>query len=205
MNRKKQGFTLIELLVVIAIIAMLAAILVPAVSSALLNAAMTTTSSNGRSIYMAAFGKSLDNLGGGGAWPESSEFSTSTDYFVNLVTSKVMNVTYDFFSAKGVRAAKSSKESDFAAVNNAWNLVTDLTDGTSDGTPFLFTKNLESFPASGNTVFQSNIDTKSVPFGDQGVVVVHKGGAAYKLKDTDMTGSNFDPSGDIGDYTLTKP
>ncbi len=114
-KRKAFGFTLIELLVVIAIIAMLAAILVPAVNRALLSAAMVQTVSNGANIYKSAFAGQMDDvvLGGGySAWPSNA--ASSTAYFINLVTSETMSVSFDFFAARGVPAAKSTDESDFA-------------------------------------------------------------------------------------------
>jgi len=202
-KRKAFGFTLIELLVVIAIIAMLAAILVPAVSKALTTAAMVQTVSNGKNIYTSVFADQMDNavLGASSsAWPQTADFGTSTAYFINLVTSGVMNVSYDFFAAKSITPAKSTNSADFAAANNAWRLVTGMTDGTPEGTPFLITKNYK-----GTLSALTDLLPTDVPFGDAGLVVVQKGGASFSLKKKNLTIGNMNASGFSTGLTIADP
>ena len=66
-----------------------------------------------------------------------------------------MNVSFDFFAAKGITPAKTTNANDFAAANNAWRVVLGMTDGTPEGTTFLATKNyvgdLATFTAPINT------------------------------------------------------
>ena len=213
-NRNRFGFTLIELLVVIAIIAMLAAILVPAVNRALDSAAMVQTVSNGSNIYKSAFAGQMDDyvISGTASWPAVSEddgptFSTSTDYFIYLVTNETMSVSFDFFSARGLKSYKTSDYSQFKGDGNAWKLVLGL-EKCSEGFPFLLTRNADisgsSMPKDDDKITLK----KENPFQDKGMVAVLKGGSAFSLKgQQQLKGGNLNPAGDQDgvDFKVVEP
>jgi prepilin-type N-terminal cleavage/methylation domain-containing protein len=206
MIQRKEGFTLIELLVVIAIIGLLASILVPAVSSALTSAAMIQTVSNGKAIYESAFAGQMDEVSSGSSayssWPtdDTSDggFANSTDYFIDLVTNGIMEVSFDFFAARDIPGAKSSKPEDFKEKNNAWKLVANV-DGCKDGTPFLFTRNYncDQIPTDSGEISENDLtDNNGKPFGTVGIVVVQKGGAAKKLVKKQRRKEEFNAAGE---------
>jgi hypothetical protein len=162
------------------------------------------TVSNGANIYKSAFAGQMDDvvLGGGySAWPSNGQYTASSDYFVNLVTSGVMSVSYDFFSARGLDSVKSADSAVFLAKKttaNAWNLVLDL-DKAKEGTTFLYTKNGPAAVPTTAAAFQlQNIQ----PFQLAGMVAVLKGGSAFSLKGNQLTGGNMNPGQDA---TLTLP
>ena len=179
----------------IAPLAMLAAILLPAFVRALNTDAMVSTVANGQNIYLSAFANQINNPVGGDngnlPFPKVGQYNSSTEYFIDLVTSGVINVSYDFFAARGIPGAKSTNPLAFKAENNAWCVVLGLEDAPED-TPFMFTRNYapDALQAGDDPL----VLTHDPPFGKDGLVVVLKNGAALYLKKNQLRNSLFNPS-----------
>lgn len=169
-------------------------LLILAVNRAFTSAGMVATASNGANIYKSAFAGQMNDAvleGKPATWPKKGEYRTSTEYFIHLVESKAMAVSYAFFAAPGIPAAKSSDARDFKAENNAWRLVLGL-DEAPEGTPFLFTRNYDpgSLPSGDGPLVLNDVP----PFGKNGVVVVLKGGSAFSVKGSQLRNMFFNPA-----------
>ncbi len=190
-SRRFAGFTLIELLVVIAIISILAALLFPAVQGALLRARLTQMLNNGVQIQRGIFQKITDVSVVTGQlsfdYPAYAEWGNSTDYWKNLMTNRVLAVDPSFFAGGGVPSEKDIDN--FAADNNAWCMVADITEASVDTLPMIFTRNLDI--AALQSVSEANLTDGENPFGTRGMVFVTKGGAGYVLDNTTINDQSF--------------
>lgn len=204
-TKRNKAFTLIELLVVIAIIALLAAILAPAVTKALLKGQVTQTMSNGRNLFMLLFAKDLDNplqlqTAGTAAWPESNPsppatpFADSTAYFATLVTNPTFNLSYNFFSAPGVKAATTEDEFTDGTLRNIWTVTLDVGSGFKASSPVLFTQNI-TLGNNNNIDSFDKMEPNARPYGERAAVVVGYGGSAISLDQDTALGTNFNPVG----------
>jgi len=184
------GFTLIELLVVVAIISILAALLFPAVQGALLRARLTQMLNNGVQIQRAIFQKITDLAVVTGQlsfeYPNSTEWTTSTDYWKCLITNKTLLVDCSFFAGGGVPAQKDIAT--FGAENNAWCIVGDLKESSLDTLPMIFTRNL---PISALGPVSGDMLTDDNPFGTRGFILVTKGGAGSVLDSETLNAQTF--------------
>jgi prepilin-type N-terminal cleavage/methylation domain-containing protein len=195
-NKTSSAFTLIELLVVIAIIAILAALAVPALTSALAKAQMTGTMNNERQLYLAQFQMANDGAATGdadSAYPgdyPAGTFAGLEDYVNKLVGKGYL---------KGADVAKL-----FSAPS--CNLTCTVSAGPPESVAFTSgagTGALKVHPVKdadpSNTIFCTSrnyiydtapIVPTSVPYGQKGFIVMHKGGdgAVFKAGQADTGG-----------------
>lgn len=200
---KVRGFTLIELLVVIAIIAILAALLFPGVQGAINRARLTNLANNGRQMYVAMFAKMMAPEVVSGAvqfrYPDSTNYPTSTQYWEYMVTNRLINVDFSFFSGPGLQAARGTDPNSFAAENNAWSAVANLAEQDQDTVPLFVTRNL-TITALGQAVSPTTIDGS---LSVKGIVSVTKGGSANIIEPDALSTNTFSAGTNVN--TIIKP
>ncbi|MBT3191438.1 MAG: type II secretion system protein [Verrucomicrobia bacterium] len=210
-QRKSEGFTLIELLVVIAIIGILAALLFPAIQGALVKAKAVKIGSNGRQVHLAVFGENLsrDTINMPLIWAQISpdaddygqEFAdacvSSSEYIKWLVETETMEgVDLTYFSAPGL--VPEEDEDQFDENNNAWCMVTGITDDMPAETPFMFTKNFNLGGGDLSSLDETEPLLRSTsalpqPFGNKVGVVITKGGGVKVLQEKFLKDENDSP------------
>jgi prepilin-type N-terminal cleavage/methylation domain-containing protein len=184
-NKFSSAFTLIELLVVIAIIAILAAFAVPALTSALTKGKMTGTMNNARQLYIAQFQMSNDGAATGDSslgWPgdliaNGTIISASLQsYISHLVNTGYLRAgdVLKLISAPGAQptgayVAGPPEDLTLGGLAPAGLKVHPLLDADPVSTIFCTTSNF---------VYNTAIVTGAVPYGENGFIVVHKGGDA---------------------------
>lgn len=196
-NRKarRSGFTLVELLVVIAIIAILASLLTPVVQEALTKGKMTQTLSNGVQIYKVLYSRHMEGVP---VFPASSgthSFPNSTKFWEYCILERIIDADFSFFAASGLKAYAGLDQFKFREENNAWCIAADITEGTRNVTPLLFTRNLRIQTLDDPVDHPRAVEENGIPFGTRGVVVVNKGGSG-SIQRIPLDPETFNPAND---------
>jgi len=180
-----SAFTLIELLVVIAIIAILAALAVPALTSALAKAQMTGTMNNARQLYLAQFQMANDGAATGdsslayvGDLPPADQASlvayanalVRPGYLRGGDVGKLMSAPG---SALVTTVTAGTPETVNFTGGTAALKVHGLVDGDTSNTIFC---------TSHNYIYNTAIAGGSIPYGQKGFIVMHKGGDGAVFK-----------------------
>lgn len=205
-DTKKPGFTLVELLVVIAIIGILATLILPQVMEAMAKARMTKMGNDGNAIVKSLFVRSIDNIyltTISDGWPKynvttvvsNDQYRNTSEFFLNMVTSGTLKVSFSAFAGPGVPAAQAATQ--FKSTNNAWRFVADITEAYPETAPCMWTKNLslstigESMSPNAARDGIPNRVYDMPPFGYKCVVFVTKGGQSYMADKDNLHLKNF--------------
>jgi prepilin-type N-terminal cleavage/methylation domain-containing protein len=162
-----SAFTLIELLVVISIIAILASLAIPAVTGALTRGQMTGVLNNARQLQIATQTMALDafTTGDGPGWPGDQGESASWE---GLCSSLEQGKYLSWADLRKIATAPGVQipVADSAPSKTGIQVYAVRESDASDAI----------YVSSFNWTGFSELNSKSVPFGDKGFVVFRKGG-----------------------------
>ena len=168
-----DAFTLIELLVVVAIIALLSSLALPNILKVLTKGQMTQTLSNGNQLYLATQSMAMDATAAGSTsagWPGDAAVPSFAMWATALCSGYVStNECCKLFSAPGVPVTTIPT----VARETAFNIYPVQENSESDAI-FLITRNA-IVHGSGHDV-TITLDPTVKPYGNQGCVIIHRGG-----------------------------
>jgi hypothetical protein len=183
-----SGFRLKDLIAGLVALALLTAIAVPVVKHRRFRADVAEMMSRGRAISAdkwLLFNWDIEDYGAvlRQRYVPSTNYSTSTEYFRDKVTSGLFSPAYMYeFGGAGVPEFRGTNPVEFTAANNAWCIAADLPDSIPEKTPVMFTRNLQARYASA-VVDAPMSDEK--PFGRQGFVIFNGDGSCSFVRDRD--------------------
>jgi prepilin-type N-terminal cleavage/methylation domain-containing protein len=192
---RQAGFTLVECLVVVVVLLILGAVLMPFGIHAVSNSRELGLMQQGTQMYKAIFSKVLDDPNDeASAFPTSTNgFTTSTQFFVHLVTNRTLTVDFTFFGGPGPRSGlaryKTTDPNAFKADGNAWNVVLDVQKSAANA-PFMMSRNLlrthAELPTKSGLLNPGMLGEPDgaprLSFHDEAGVVITKAGMGYLLK-----------------------
>ena len=180
----RKGFTLVELLVVIGILGILMGALFPVISSAMLNANLSTMAMQGRKLIQGMIQANIERQGKLGlVWPKDQDenssnassddiaskgASTTTQYFKDLFdidhygTSEWdPTVDGDLISSLSGCGVQGMSGKSLEKNNIAWVIAKNIVDETQDFIPVLITRNADFSTLNGYlNAFDGQNDTK---------------------------------------------
>jgi len=187
-QKRSAGFTLIELLVVVAIIALLTSLSLPHILKALTKGQMTQTLSNGRQLYLATQTMAMDAATAGSTsagWPGDPTAPSFSTWATELCSGSVStNEFCKLCSAPGVQVVNIP----MSARETAFKIYPVQENSESDAI-FLITRNA-TVHGSGHDV-TITLDPTIKPYGNQGCVIIHRGGDGVILSPQQLNNSRL--------------
>jgi len=185
-QKHSAGFTLIELLVVVAIIALLTSLSLPHILKALTKGQMTQTLSNGRQLYLATQSLAMDAATASSTsvgWPGDEATPRFSTWAMALCAGSVStNEFCKLCSAPGVQVVSMPT----SARETAFNIYPVQENSESDAI-FLITRNA-TVHGNGHDI-TITLDPTIKPYGNQGCVIIHRGGDGVILSPQQLTNS----------------
>lgn len=190
LQRGSSAFTRVELVVAIFAIAVILLLAWPAFNSALTKRDLTRTMNNGRELYLAAFAMATDGAvksDASRAWPGDYPTSSLTEYCDKLVRNQYLKPAdlERVLSGPGAACRATMSASPALLLLAGRSALKIYKARSADPSNTIFA-------ASSNYVYATPVDSKAVPFGNAGFVVVRKSGDAGVYKRGQATPDGFE-------------
>ncbi len=130
-------------------------------------------------------------------WAAYRRATNTTAFFTSPIRESVVKCDYSLFSAPGVTPYRGTNTALFKPENNAWCMVGDLTNESSNQVPVFLTRNVKACTLAELHGLIADTLSDEAPFGKKCVIVVLKNHKAFTLD------GNADWSSVLGahDYT----
>ncbi|MFN2622781.1 MAG: type II secretion system protein [Chthoniobacterales bacterium] len=184
------AFSKIELIVVLAIVAVIAVLAWPTLKNALVKRDLTRTMNNGRELYLIAFRMATDGVAksdSNRAWPGDYPANGLAEYCNKLVQN-------DYVKPADLQRWLSTPGAECAATMSGPPATLMLSGNTALKIYKVKTSDPSNtiFAASSNYVYDTLLNSNTIPFGEAGFVVVRKSGDAGVYKKGQATPEGFD-------------
>ena len=194
-HRRRKGafsfaFTKTEVLVILALVAVILVLAWPTLKSALTKRDLTRTMNNARELYLVAFRMTTDGAAkydSNRAWPGDYPATTLAEYGNKLVQNGYVKPAdlQRMLSAPGAECTATMSGPPATLMLSGKTALKLYKVKASDPSNTIFA-------ASSNYVYDTALNSGTVPFGDAGFVVVRKSGDAGVYKKNLATPAGFD-------------